>query len=260
MLTIFSGCLRNKYSYQNNNEIVTVTPKHKNNFTKFDSIYALEVNQDTKTRGGGISYLSYALKAAVVQTNKVIMKESEKYFAQYSAFVVDDKFYANPTEKAPLSVDTIVFKRTINVKGKPQTAVIMKFVPEKSEDDRFLKFRPVFLQSNYTKVKLKKRDNTLDYEVGILVTASWYDQKYNVQTIGNLKLLLQSIVLGKTYQEKELMGYTTEWFPVIPRTISSEGKIGTGNYSLTINVTESDEFGLRVRHFSETFNEIFIKK
>ncbi len=135
-----------------------------------------------------------------------------------------------------------------------------------NSDNSLLAIRPTVVEIKKTKARLKKSDNNLDLTVGIKIHGYHKDKagKNLKELLGDVNFTLKDITIDKKYVEHD--GFfthdksptvnkdiRTDWFFPVP--ISHELKEKTsgayGNFSITVNVQESDEYSKRIKEIGE---------
>jgi hypothetical protein len=112
------------------------------------------------------------------------------------------------------------------------------------------------------------KDNDLDLTIQIGIHGVWIDskEKMHSETLVNKTLKFNGIGLEKTEVINNLGSIIptntnaldlsllkkAHLFPAIPRSYVDDKSFGTGNFIITILVTEFDEYGKRVQELGET--------
>ena len=94
------------------------------------------------------------------------------------------------------------------------------------------------------------RPNEVDVTAEISVTAIWVDKKNegHSKLIASRKFKFGSIALnGKLHQ----LGASPQLFPAIPRSYMGGGKLGAGNFIVSVLVTEYDDYAERVMELEQ---------
>ena len=258
-ITFLSSCIANRYSYRRSGEEVHLKIEHfKSRVPEKPVQSVLAQADDSKGRSlAALMVLPYMFKLGYNQVEKSIVNEDRKHSAQYSAVVSDDKFYMDNTSTAGVNIDKITLYRTIQVtKKKRDTAFVITFGVEKTSDGYFLRFVPERARINYAKAKMKMRDRYVDFDLNVLITSYWINSEraFNSTNIGPLNMVLYNMPLRKEIGAKQLEGYATPWFAVIPRSQIDNNTFGTGNFEVRINVKEMDEMGENRINYSDRFN------
>ena len=103
---------------------------------------------------------------------------------------------------------------------------------------------------------MKMKDKRIDFDMNVIISSYWIngDKSFNSTNIGPLNLVLYNIPLRKELGPKQLEGYATPWFSVIPRSQIDNNTFGTGNFEVRVNVKEMDEMGENRINYSDRFN------
>lgn len=259
VFSLFSSCIANRYSYRRSGEEVHLKIEHfKNRVPEKPVQSVLAQAEDNKGRSlAALMVLPYMFKLGYNQVEKSIINEDRKHTAQYSAVASDDKFYMDNSATANVNIDKITLYRTIQVtKKKRDTAFVISFGVEKTADGYFLRLVPERARINYAKAKMKMRDRFVDFDLNVLISSYWInaDRTFSSTNIGPLNLVLYNMPLRKEIGAKQLEGYATPWFAVIPRSQIDNNTFGTGNFEVRINVKEMDEMGENKINYSDRFN------
>jgi hypothetical protein len=232
---------------------------------------------------------SIAVEYGIKVLSANIDQEAKKYTAEYVGFVSDDEFYEringiNNDEPAESATNAKFKYRQIKIIRKarlisdkePETVSVIELGLKLSSDRRFFRFEPESLKLNYAKAKLPEKDNDLDIDINITIESSRIDDKDTVHCgpIGEATIYLRDVPLKKVrnFGEDEKKSLSSQWFPIVPRSVwktkekivntdkkpKEEGKekeekthYGTGNFTIKVKVTEYDDYGKRVKEFSE---------
>ena len=259
--TLFS-CIGNRYSYKRKGEEVhlifnhikdSIWPEH----LEMQSIFAM-ADASPKSRGLEAAVaLPFLFRVSYNQVDKALEHEDKKQTSIYFSSSSDDWFYLNTEVKSPVNLKNIVFYRTIKTKkSENDTAVVIQLGLQRSWDGLFLRFVLERLKVYYSKAKLPMNDDRLDMDI-TLNLSSYSVQKDNSGSDVSpepFTLTVYNIPFRKELKPEILKSYVTPWFPVVPRSYLAEDKLGTGNFGISIKVTEYAEYGEQVVKINEKLN------
>lgn len=203
---------------------------------------------------------------------KVYARESEKYVAAYSATRVGEDFYTSDTS-LEFSFEAIEINRYASSGPSgaevPASAIRLRWVPNRERS--LFAFVPERLQVQKAKAKLRTGDSDLDLSIHIELTGYWQQKNGEIKSkvLGDATMLLSGLRLGETYVlgrdgeehwledqagNKSNYNVQTSWMAPVPVSVSEQGnrmEYARGNYSLTVTVTEVDDYGERVARFGQ---------
>lgn len=194
-------------------------------------------------------------------------RESEKYVASYNATLVGDDFYKSDSN-LEFSYDVLEIKRYATEKSTGQEAAVssIKLRWVTNAEHTLFALQPEVVYVQKAKAKLRTGDKTLDLSIRVVLDGYWQVKNGEVKSksLGDATMVLKNITLGETYimggddqqtwlqdtnGHKSNYNVQTPWIPPVPVSVSDQGnplEHARGNYSLTVAVTEIDDYGERV--------------
>ncbi len=221
-----------------------------------------------------------AMAAEIVleQVTKFLEEESERYTATYSGIAVADDFYAGWTVDAPLNLTGITLTRSALVDDSRTTAATIGFEVKGTRDLTAFEIKPVSARVDYAKAKIARfglldpgswfedADDTIDLSVQLTMHAVWTDAEAesHIKKVFEGSLKIQDLKIGTAYGPGagapvpggSFVGQLT---PAIPRSFLGDGSggpiYGTGNFIISILVTEHDDYGSKVKQVGTALSE-----
>lgn len=197
-------------------------------------------------------------------------RESGKYVASYGTTYVGDDFYRSDGSQE-FTYGGFELSRFVQEGGQEVQATSVRLSLSTNRERNLMQLLPTRVQLGKAKAKLRPGDNTLDLSIKILVNAWWQIKSGEIRSreLGDVTLVLTNLSLGDTYTlggtpnntylenqhgQKSNYNIQSSWLAPVPVSVSEQGNTlehARGNYSITISVTEIDDYGLRVAQFGK---------
>ena len=262
-ITLF-GCAINPNSYKNKKELVEIRPLSR----EHGLVGIVLANEETVVVPKDVEWI-------FTRSNTVINDKNKKYVKVYNANYCRDDFYYKDKNSNEIKLANPIFEiRRYYNSSELASNICLAF--ELSRDNTLLRMKPLKLKIDKTKIRLRKLDNDLDIKINIDIKGFWMDEEKGIRSkkVVDVNINLKNIVLGKEYKlnkigSDEYISYDnkksinknikTEWFAPIPISIDKNNNYLTnsfGNYSITIEVMEIDNFGKKFEQLDNSLKTI----
>ncbi len=225
----------------------------------------------------GPALATSALQFATEQVQEFLQKEAERYTGSYSAVAAGDHFYTS----CDSAVNTVHLKgltlnRSIRNVGK---VMELNFDIEQTIDGTAFQIKPNNIKIEQSKAKVTAfditrpfgfdllapwtifqvnsfkelsplRPNEVDVTAEVSIIGVWVDEKRN----GHSKVIAtRKFNFGKVSVDGTVhpFGASPQLFPTIPRSYMGGGKLGAGNFIVSVLVTEYDDYAERVMELEQ---------
>jgi hypothetical protein len=218
-----------------------------------------------------------ALQFATEQVQEFLKKEAERYTGSYSAVAAGDHFYTSCNS----AVNTVHLKGLTLNRSVKNVGNVMKlnFDIEPTIDGTAFQIKPSNISIEQSKAKVTAfditrpfgfdllapwtifqansleelsplRPNEVDVTAEVSVIGVWVDGKQN----GHSKVIAtRKFKFGKVPVDGNVypLGASPQLFPSIPRSYIGGGKLGAGNFIVSVLVTEYDDYAERVMELEQ---------
>lgn len=228
-----------------------------------------------------IGPLALALAPRVItfatgKLEEIYARESEKYVASYGATHVGEDFYKSDTSLEFNHSALEVLRYAVDAKtGREVSAASIRLRWVTNAERTLFALQPERVQVQKAKAKLRSGDKDLDLSIHILLEGYWQVKSGEVRSrvLGDATLVMKQLRLGETYTlrgdgeqswleasggQKGNYNLQTPWLAPVPVSVSDQGnrlEHARGNYALTITITETDDYGVRVARFGRNLND-----
>ncbi len=252
------GLSRHVDSAQKKGEVVSLQP------------VCAPAGEDNAILDGGTLALALAprlVNLAASSIKNYYEKESEKFVASYAVTYTGEDFYADDLS-LNVSCKALELRRTVKDDAGatvPATTIRLQWVS--NSEGTLLALIPEQLELAQSKTALRAGDQSVDLEISVSLNGWWQDKNGQVKskTLGEANLLLREIKLGEIYRlqgslndsylqdskgNKSNYNIQSAWIAPVPVSVDHKGERlpgARGNYSLAVTVTETDDFGKRLK-------------
>ena len=195
------------------------------------------------------------MNRTVVELNK----EAERYVATWTGRASEEDFYS----AEGVTVETIEVRRYCGGVSAPAFEASLALVP--SHDRMAYRLVLQRLLVRQARAKLPCGGKTLDVVIAVKLDGLQVvkgTEAHSV-TFADVSLPVTGVELGREFTPSADRPVASQWFPGLPRSTDIAGKIaGTGNFDLVVTVTETDDFGKRVKAVADLLdnNKASVKK
>ena len=218
-----------------------------------------------------------ALQFATEQVQEFLQQEAERYTGSYAAVAAGDHFYTSCDRSVnKIHLEGLTLSRSVKNAGK---VMELSFAIEQTIDGSAFQVKPKNISMTQSKAKVTAfditrpfgfdilapwtvfkvnsldelsplRPNEVDVTVEVSIIGVWVDaeQKGHSELIASRKFKFGKVSLdGKLHQ----LGAAPQLFPTIPRSDIDGGRLGAGNFIVSVLVTEYDDYAERVMELEQ---------
>lgn len=227
--------------------------------------------------GGSALTAASALQFATEQVQQFLQKEAERYTGSYSAIAAGDHFYTSCNRSVTeIHLEGLTLTRSIRNAGE---VMKLEFDIEQTIDGTAFQIKPRDISIKQSKAKVTAfditrpfgfdllapwtafqvnsldelsplRPNEVDVTAEVSIIGVWVDEKQtgHSELIASRKFNFGKVALdGNVYPLRA----APQLFPAVPRSYLGGGKLGAGNFIVSVLVTEYDDYAERVMELEQ---------